>query len=108
MCSVGVSTEDQSRFGHSLDEQEDKLRKLCDFKDYEIYKVYREEGVSAKNIALLMAFPSIARWFPFELIISLIQSIKSSINFLESMLLKTLEKVSWEGMPFSRFNKLIK
>lgn len=44
-----VSTEDQSRFGHSLDEQEDKLRKLCDFKDYEIYKVYREEGVSAKN-----------------------------------------------------------
>lgn len=44
-----VSTEDQSRFGHSLDEQEDKLRKLCDFKDYEIYKVYREEGVSAKD-----------------------------------------------------------
>ena len=44
-----VSTEDQSRFGHSLDEQEDKLRKLCDFKDYEIYKLYREEGVSAKN-----------------------------------------------------------
>ena len=49
MCSVRVSTEDQSRFGHSLDEQEDKLRKLCDFKDYEIYKIYREEGVSAKN-----------------------------------------------------------
>ena len=45
-----VSTEDQSRFGHSLDEQEDKLQKLCDFKDYEIYKVYREEGVSAKNM----------------------------------------------------------
>lgn len=44
-----VSTEDQSRFGHSLDEQEDRLRKLCEFKDYEIYKVYREEGVSAKN-----------------------------------------------------------
>lgn len=44
-----VSTEDQSRFGHSLDEQEDRLRKLCEFKGYEIYKVYREEGVSAKN-----------------------------------------------------------
>jgi len=44
-----VSTEDQSRFGHSLDEQEDRLKKLCEFKDYEIYKVYREEGVSAKN-----------------------------------------------------------
>ena len=44
-----VSTEDQSRFGHSLDEQEDRLRKLCEFKGYKIYKVYREEGVSAKN-----------------------------------------------------------
>lgn len=45
-----VSTEDQSRFGHSLDEQEDRLRKLCDYKDYEIYKIYREEGVSAKSM----------------------------------------------------------
>ena len=44
-----VSTEDQSRFGHSLDEKEDRLRKLCEFKGYKIYKVYREEGVSAKN-----------------------------------------------------------
>ena len=44
-----VSTEDQSRFGHNLDEQEEKLKQLCNFKDYEIYKVYREEGVSAKN-----------------------------------------------------------
>ena len=44
-----VSTEDQSRYGHSLDEQEDKLKKLCEFKEYEIYKLYREEGVSAKN-----------------------------------------------------------
>ncbi len=44
-----VSTEDQSRFGHSLDEQKDRLRKLCEFKGYKIYKVYREEGVSAKN-----------------------------------------------------------
>lgn len=44
-----VSTEDQSRFGHSLDEQEDRLQKLCEFKSYKIYKVYREEGVSAKD-----------------------------------------------------------
>lgn len=44
-----VSTEDQSRFGHSLDEQESRMRDLCKFKNYEIYKVYREEGVSAKN-----------------------------------------------------------
>ena len=35
-----VSTEDQSRFGHSLNEQEDRLQKLCEFKDYKIYKVF--------------------------------------------------------------------
>ncbi len=45
-----VSTEDQSRYGHSLDEQEDRLKRLCEYKEYEIYKVYREEGVSAKNM----------------------------------------------------------
>lgn len=45
-----VSTEDQSRFGHSLDEQETAMHKLCDYKEYEIYKTYREEGVSAKSM----------------------------------------------------------
>ena len=45
-----VSTEDQSRYGHSLDEQEECLKKLCDFKGYAIYKIYREEGVSAKSM----------------------------------------------------------
>lgn len=44
-----VSTEDQSRFGHSLDEQECRMKQLCEFKNYEIFKVYREKGVSAKN-----------------------------------------------------------
>ena len=45
-----VSTEDQSRYGHSLDEQEESMRNLCAYKKYEIYKVYREEGVSAKSM----------------------------------------------------------
>ncbi len=45
-----VSTEDQSRFGFSLDEQEESLRRLCEWKGYKIYKVYREEGVSAKSM----------------------------------------------------------
>lgn len=44
-----VSTENQSRFGHNLDEQECRMKQLCEFKNYEIFKVYREEGVSAKN-----------------------------------------------------------
>jgi len=45
-----VSTEDQSRFGFSLDEQEESLKRLCEWKGYKIYKVYREEGVSAKSM----------------------------------------------------------
>ena len=35
-----VSTEDQSRFGFSLDEQEESLKRLCEWKGYKIYKVY--------------------------------------------------------------------
>lgn len=44
-----VSTEDQAREGHSLPEQIERLTKLCELKDYEIYKVYEERGVSAKD-----------------------------------------------------------
>jgi len=44
-----VSTEDQSRFGHRLDEQKDRLLKVCDFEEYDVYKIYEEKGVSAKT-----------------------------------------------------------
>lgn len=44
-----VSTEDQAREGHSLDEQKDRLLKLCEYKGYEVYKIYEEAGVSAKD-----------------------------------------------------------
>ena len=44
-----VSTLDQKREGFSLPEQEEKLREFCKFKDYEVYKVYADEGISAKN-----------------------------------------------------------
>ncbi len=46
---VRVSTEDQAREGFSLSEQEERLRKLCEYKDYEINKVYVEPGISAKH-----------------------------------------------------------
>ena len=44
-----VSTLDQKREGFSLPEQEEKLREFCRFKGYEIYKVYEDAGISAKN-----------------------------------------------------------
>lgn len=44
-----VSTLDQKREGFSLPEQEEKLKEFCKFKGYEIYKVYEDAGISAKN-----------------------------------------------------------
>ena len=44
-----VSTLDQAREGFSLPEQEKRLTEFCDFKGYEIYKVYTDEGISAKD-----------------------------------------------------------
>ena len=34
---IRVSTEDQAREGFSLGEQEEKLRQLCKYKDFEIF-----------------------------------------------------------------------
>lgn len=46
---VRVSTEEQSREGFSLKEQEERLKEFCQFKRYSIYKVYKDAGISAKN-----------------------------------------------------------
>lgn len=46
---IRVSTEDQAREGFSLPEQEKRLRAMCEYKGYEIYKIYEERGVSAKT-----------------------------------------------------------
>jgi site-specific DNA recombinase len=46
---IRVSTEDQAREGFSLPEQEKRLRAMCEYKGYEIYKVYEERGISAKT-----------------------------------------------------------
>lgn len=47
---IRVSTEDQAREGFSLGEQKEKLQDLCKYKGYEIYKVYEDAGISAKNM----------------------------------------------------------
>ena len=50
MRSIGVSTEDQAREGFSLGEQEEKLLQLCKFKELDVYKVYKDAGISAKDM----------------------------------------------------------
>ena len=44
-----VSTEEQSREGFSLGEQQERLKEFCKFKRYTIHKVYIDAGISAKN-----------------------------------------------------------
>jgi len=46
---IRVSTEDQAREGFSLPEQERRLRAMCEYKNYEVYKVYSDKGISAKT-----------------------------------------------------------
>ena len=47
---IRVSTEDQAREGFLLGEQEEKLLQLCSFKELEVYKVYKDAGISAKDM----------------------------------------------------------
>lgn len=47
---IRVSTEDQSRKGFSLGEQKEKLEALCKYKGYEIFKIYEDAGISAKDM----------------------------------------------------------
>ena len=53
---IRVSTEDQAREGFSLGEQAEKLRQLCKYKDFEIYKIYKDAGISAKDMKNRPAF----------------------------------------------------
>lgn len=45
-----VSTEDQAREGYSLPEQQEKLKDLCRYRDYNIYDIYEDAGISAKDM----------------------------------------------------------
>lgn len=47
---IRVSTEEQAMHGFSLAGQEDVLKNYCTALGYEIYKVYKDEGKSAKDI----------------------------------------------------------
>lgn len=44
-----VSTFDQVREGHSLEEQERRLKAKCEAEGYKIYKIYSDAGISGKD-----------------------------------------------------------
>ena len=47
---VRVSTEEQAQEGYSIRAQEQKLKDFARIKDWSIYKIYMDEGISGKNI----------------------------------------------------------
>ena len=47
---VRVSTEEQVLTGVSLDSQEDKIRAYCVAKEWDLIRVIRDEGYSAKDL----------------------------------------------------------
>ena len=53
---IRVSTEDQAREGFSLGEQKEKLLQLCKYREYEVFKIYEDAGISAKNMSARPAF----------------------------------------------------
>ena len=46
---IRVSTFDQVREEFSLGEQEERLKEFCNFRRYNIYKIYQDAGISVKN-----------------------------------------------------------
>ncbi|MDP8211661.1 MAG: recombinase family protein [Candidatus Zapsychrus exili] len=47
---IHVSTEDQVKEGYSLEVQREYLESFAKREGYEIFKVYRDEGISAYSI----------------------------------------------------------
>jgi len=47
---VRVSTEEQAKHGYSIMAQEEALTNYCKALGYEIYKIYKDEGISAKEM----------------------------------------------------------
>ena len=47
---VRVSTEEQAQEGYSIRAQEEKLRAYARLKEWAVYKIYIDEGISGKNI----------------------------------------------------------
>ena len=47
---VRVSTEEQAQEGYSIRAQEQKLKDYAKIKEWPIFKIYMDEGISGKNI----------------------------------------------------------
>ena len=97
---IRVSTEDQAMHGISLQAQEDSLQNYCKALGYEIYKIYRDEGRSAKDIThrpemVQMLSDAEAKKFQAIFIYKLDRFSRSMMD-----LVSTIEKLKEWGIDF--------
>lgn len=66
-----VSTIEQALKGTSAEEQENKIRKECQHKNYELYRIYTDKGISGKTLKIRPGIQSLisdAKAGKFEMI----------------------------------------
>lgn len=69
---IRVSTEDQAREGFILPEQEKRLRAMCEYKGYEIYKLYKDAGINTKTGNYRPAFEKLLQDIKYKNVILLL------------------------------------
>ncbi|WLR54320.1 recombinase family protein [Mesobacillus subterraneus] len=47
---IRVSTDEQAKHGYSIAAQEERLIAYCKSQDWEVVKIYKDEGFSAKDL----------------------------------------------------------
>ena len=45
-----VSTEEQKKYGYSIEAQVDKIKKYCELKEYQLVDIFVDEGFTASNM----------------------------------------------------------
>lgn len=88
---IRVSTGRQANEGDSLEEQENELKKFCEYKNYLIHKIYIERGRSAKDTNR----PEYQK---------LLESIKE--KKINAVIVKKLDRLSRSLLDFEEFMKI--
>lgn len=89
-CYCRVSTEEQSKFGFSIQAQKDALEKYCKENDYK-YEFYIDEGISASSMKKRKA----------------LNEMLSKVNVFDMVLFTKLDRLSRNVLDANNINKLL-
>ena len=87
---IRVSTEDQVNEGYSLDNQKRRLYEFCQQNNYEVYKLYSDEGISGHSITKRKAFQELlkdAKAKKFDIVVAY-KTDRLSRNLLDLLIAK--------------------